>query len=187
MNQPPEFTTRRLILRSPAISDAVSYQKYFPDPEVLEGLADTVPIPYPEDGALTWLRDHILPKQGHNHWSWGLYLISNPNELIGMISLWRPGTPEHRGFWLAKPYWGQGLMLEACDRITDYAFDELGFESLVFSNAVGNHRSARIKEKMGCKECGRIPGRFVSAKFTEQQLWELSKSQWQTLRNRKDP
>lgn len=69
-------------------------------------------------------------------------------------------------------------MTEALKPITDYAFDVLGFESLTFSNAVGNLRSRRIKEKQGAQFLGIRPGRFVDPALTEQEVWRLESSQW---------
>ena len=170
--------TKRLYLKAPSLSDAESYQRYFADSAVIQELAAGIPTPYPSDGALVWLRDRIIPRQGKQHWAWGLFLKIEPTELIGLVELWRPGTPENRGFWLGQPFWGQGLMSEACDAITSHAFQELGFQELIFSNAVGNHRSARIKEKMACESIGKRPGKFMNPHYTEQQLWRLSKERW---------
>jgi len=42
-------------------------------------------------------------------------------------------------------------MTEAAIMVNDYAFEQLDFTSLVFSNVKGNRRSARIKEKTGAR------------------------------------
>ena len=131
----PTIQTPRLTLRPPCLEDAPSLQKYFADYEVIRYLSAAVPWPYPADGALCFLRDTVIPNQGKDRWTWGLYLHKNPSMLIGVIDLWRKGRPEHRGFWLARQFWRQGLMTEAAAAITDYAFEQLGFEELIFSNA----------------------------------------------------
>ena len=66
--------------------------------------------------------------------------------LIGVLDLWRNARPEHRVCWLAHQFWRQGLMTEAAAAMTDYAFEQLGFEELIFSNAVGNTAARRVKE-----------------------------------------
>ena len=58
---------------------------------------------------------------------------------------------DQRGFWLDPEYQGQGLMTEAADRVTDYAFRELGWPYLWLRNAQENHASRRIKEKQGAR------------------------------------
>ena len=44
---------------------------------------------------------------------WGIFLKENPDELIGCIGVYKNRPFENRGFWLAKKFWGQGLMTEA--------------------------------------------------------------------------
>jgi ribosomal-protein-alanine N-acetyltransferase len=138
-----ELTTARLMLRGVTMVDAPAIQKNFDDYEVIRHLAARVPWPYPEDGARQFLQT-VLPVQGQGRWVWAIFLQTAPAEAIGIIDL-RRGDGESRGFWLARRLWGQGLMTEAADAVTDYAFDALGFERLMLSNALGNTRSRRIK------------------------------------------
>jgi RimJ/RimL family protein N-acetyltransferase len=63
--------------------------------------------------------------------------------------------------------------------INDYAFNKLGFEKLVFANAVGNLKSRRIKEKTGAKFIGIRPSKYVDPKYKEQEIWELTKKDWE--------
>lgn len=59
---------------------------------------------------------------------------------------------------------------EAVEPIINYAFDELGFQTLVFANAVGNTRSRRIKEKTGACLIGVRPAKFVNPAYTEYEI-----------------
>src|ERR1700748_374006 len=147
----PIFETARLILKGVTTADAPSYTKYFVDYEVIRHLSAAVPWPYPENGVSDFIRDQIMPKQGIDKWVWGIFLKDNQAELIGTVHLYREGTPENRGFWLGHPFWGKGYMTEAVEPVMNYAFDNLGFEKLIFSNAVGNNRSRRVKEKTGAR------------------------------------
>ncbi len=178
----PVFETERLILREVTLADAPAYQCYFADYDVIKNLTVAVPWPYPEGGAREHILTQIMPRQGKDKWTWGLFLKDNPEELIGALSLERSGTPGNRGFWLGKPFWGQGFMTEAVVPIMDYAFDSLGFEQLIFANAVGNTKSRRIKEKTGATLLYSEPYRFVGPEFTEHEVWELKKESWQEFR-----
>jgi ribosomal-protein-alanine N-acetyltransferase len=176
--QLPVFQTSRLLLKPVSLADTQAYQKYFVDYEVVRFLSSAVPWPYPENGVEYFLENLILPQQGIDRWCFGIFLKSNPDELIGCVDLWREPRPENRGFWLGKKFWGQGIMTEAVGPITDYAFNELGFEVLYFSNAVGNTASRRVKEKAGATLLGVRPASFVSAEFTHAELWELKKENY---------
>ena len=73
-------------------------------------------------------------------------------------------------------------MTEAIAPTLDFAFGELGFEKLIFSNAVGNDRSRRIKEKTGARLIDIRPRGFVDPRYTEQEIWEMGKAAWEEYR-----
>lgn len=170
-----QLETPRLILKGVVLNDALAYQKYFADYEVIRHLGAGVPWPYPENGAAEFIEKFILPIQGQDRWIWGIFLKSKPHELMGVVDLWRKEIPENRGFWLGKKFWGQGIMTEAVVPVNDYAFDELGFERLIFSNALGNLASRKIKGKTGAQLIKTEPAKFVDPKYTEREIWGLTK------------
>jgi len=177
----PVFQTLRLLLKFPDPAHLSTYSENFVDYEVLRFLSSRVPWPYPEKGVWDYFETHIFPTQGKDRWLWALYMKEDPESPIGAVELGRlttPECPENRGFWLARRFWGQGLMTEALKPITDYAIYVLGFESLTFSNAVGNFRSRRIKEKQGAQFLGIRPGRFVDPTLIEQEVWRLDSQLW---------
>ena len=174
----PIFYTERLILKPLELSDAASYEKNFVDYDVISELSAQVPWPYPKGGVATYLAEYVIPKLGTTMWGWGLALQENPKETIGSILMWRTGRSENRGFWLAKRFWGQGLMTEAVAPTIDFAFNELGFEKLIFANALGNTKSRRVKEKTGARFIGVEPAKFVNPSYSEHELWELTKEDW---------
>jgi [ribosomal protein S5]-alanine N-acetyltransferase len=177
--QLPEFETSRLLLRGVTPLDVPSYEKYFVDYEVISHLSAAVPWPYPKNGVPDFLNQFIFPNQGKDQWLWGIFEKNNPHELIGVVHLWKEGRPEHRGFWLGKPFWGKGYMTEAVAPVMDYAFNKLGFEKLVFANAVGNEKSRRVKIKTGARLVDVRPAKFVNPAYKEHEVWELTKEEWQ--------
>jgi RimJ/RimL family protein N-acetyltransferase len=176
------LTTARLHLRGVTLADAPAIQKRFADYDIIRHLNPIVPWPYPTSGARDFL-DSLMPVQGQDRWVWALFLKSAPAEAIGIVDL-RRGAGENRGFWLARHLWGQGLMTEACDAVTDYAFTELGFERLTLCNAVGNTRSRRIKEKAGATFLRVEPASFVDPALTEHEVWELRRATWAARRRK---
>lgn len=71
--------------------------------------------------------------------------------LLGDISLMKLEAPDERelGFWLGRPYWGQGFMPEAARALIDYGFGELGLERLWCRHNKDNGQSARVQQKCG--------------------------------------
>jgi ribosomal-protein-alanine N-acetyltransferase len=174
----PAFTTSRLVLKEITLDHAPMYQKYFNDYEIIGHLAPHVPWPYPDNGASEFIRNIVIPRLGNNFWMWGIFLKTNSDEIIGAIDLYRGGSIDNRGFWLARQYWGQGIMNEALKPITDYAFHNLGFEVLKLSNALGNVKSRRLKEKQGAKLIGTRKAKFINPDYQEAEDWELTKKDW---------
>ena len=172
------FETERLFLKAISLEDVPAYEKHFIDYEVVQHLSSAVPWPYPEGGVEWFLRNIILPQQGLDRWTWGIYLKENPPELIGCVDLWREAKPENRGFWLGRKFWGQGYMTEAVRPVMDYAFDELGFERLILTNALGNQKSRRVKEKTGAKLIDVRPASFVRLDYSQTEVWEIAKEDW---------
>ncbi|TWW09534.1 hypothetical protein E3A20_13400 [Planctomyces bekefii] len=184
MNTIPTFETNRLLLVPVSLDDVASYQKHFVNYDVNRHLSAQVPWPYPPNGVADFFKNVLLPPQGKDRWSWGIRPKDEPSEVIGCVDLWRHGTPENRGFWLGKKYWGSGYMTESVAPIMDYAFENLGFEKLLFANAVGNVRSRRIKEKTGARLLEIKPAAFVDPQYTHHEIWELTKSDWDVFRKK---
>ncbi len=77
---------------------------------------------------------------------------------------------------------GEGIYDRALAPVTEYAFGCLGFDKLLFSNTVGNARSARSREKSGAWFLRREAARYVGPSYTERNIYELSKTTWQALK-----
>lgn len=53
------------------------------------------------------------------------------------------------GYWIGKPYWGQGLIPEASEALLRRAFLELGMRAVWCGHYDGNYKSRRVQEKLG--------------------------------------
>lgn len=53
------------------------------------------------------------------------------------------------GYWVGKPYWGQGLVPEAVKAVAAHTFNKLGKNRLWACCFTDNHRSQRVLEKCG--------------------------------------
>jgi RimJ/RimL family protein N-acetyltransferase len=172
----PPLETARLFLRPIALADAEQVQRIFPHWEIVQFLAAQVPWPYPEDGALAYYRDIALPAIARgDEWHWTLRLKTEPEQIIGAISLAKGDV--NRGFWLATPWQGCGLMREAADAVTDFWFDELGFPVLRVPKAVANTTSRRISEQQGMRVVARFEKEFVSGRLPAE-IWEITAEEW---------
>ena len=53
------------------------------------------------------------------------------------------------GYWIGKPFWGQGLIPEASREMLRYAFEDLGMSRIWCGYYDGNEKSRRVQEKLG--------------------------------------
>lgn len=63
----PELQTDQLLLRPLSVLDAPAIQQQFSRWEVVRLMSAAIPWPYPEDGALRFLRDMALPAKTADH------------------------------------------------------------------------------------------------------------------------
>ena len=131
--------------------DKAAYLEHLTDPEIARNTL-AIPYPYTEADADWWLDQ--CEKQGCDPEK--LFAIREPDGyLIGAIGIdghspAKPGEAEF-GYWLAKPYWGRGLMTRAVCAFTDYAFQRLRLHRLYATPFVHNVASQRVLEKAGFK------------------------------------
>ncbi|HSY35317.1 MAG TPA: GNAT family N-acetyltransferase [Acidobacteriaceae bacterium] len=178
----PLLETERLVLRPLQLDDAPRIQELFPQWEIVRLLNAIVPWPFPEDGALTHIRDTALPliERGAS-WDWTLRLKTEPETIIGRIGLYL--GEDNRGFWIGLPWQGKGLMTEAVIAVTDYWFEVLGFPVLRVPKAVENVGSRRISEKTGMRVVEVTEREYVSGRM-QSEVWEVTAEEWRAWRRK---
>ena len=112
----------------------------------------TIPFPYLAADAEQWLNVVFDKKQKEpiqTEW----VIRNEDHKLIGGIGLVQTmrGGPHRNeiGYWLGKPYWGQGIMTKVVIKYVDYLLDLtdlVRIEARVFKH---NPASARVLEKAG--------------------------------------
>ena len=53
------------------------------------------------------------------------------------------------GYWIGKPFWGQGLIPEAARELLRYAFEQLHMRAVWCGYYDGNEKSRRVQQKLG--------------------------------------
>lgn len=175
----PVLETKRLVLRPLREDDTTVMQRRFPRWDIVRYLAAHVPWPYPTDGAANHVAQCLDRMARGERCFWTITLKRGADELIGCIELWPDdgASRDQRGFWIDPEFQGRGLMTEAADRVTEFAFLELGWPHLWLSNAESNRQSARIKEKQGARLIDREPCRYVGGEAMRM-VWLLEREDW---------
>lgn len=177
----PPLSTARLELRPLSLSDVPHIQRVFPRWEIVQYLHNAVPWPFPEDGALRYVQGVALPAMAEGTaWHWSLRHHSQPETLIGLISL-REGEDDNRGFWLVPEWQRQRLMSEACECVTDFWFNVLNKPLLRAPKARENIGSRRISLQSGMRLVDTRLADYVSGEL-ESEIWEITREEWAARR-----
>ena len=73
-------------------------------------------------------------------------------------------------------------MTEAAERVTEWAFVDLGWPRLWLCNAEANVASQRVKEKQGARLTDRAPRRYVYGEGVRV-TWLLTREAWLVRRS----
>lgn len=78
------------------------------------------------------------------------------------------------GYWLAKPFWGRGIMTAVVQRVCQHAFEEFGLVKITAHVFTYNPASARVLEKCGFQEEGLLRKHFFKdGQFIDARLFAL--------------
>ena len=138
--------TKRLILRPWSENDAEELYKYARDPEV------GPPAGWPQHTSVENSREIIRTVLSAPE-TYAVCLKEN-GKPIGSVGLHRNDLAERDdeyelGYWIGKPFWGQGLIPEASRELLRYAFEDLGMNRIWCGYYDGNEKSRRVQEKLG--------------------------------------
>lgn len=148
--------TARLKLRLGEIADAAAVVPLIGDYDVAKNLA-RAPHPY---AAQDWL-DHVTRMaEGYARGTDFSFLVVRKSDGVVMgkcgVHL-TDGGPFELGYWLGRPYWGEGFATEAARRVAIFAFYELKVDVLVAGWFEDNPASGRVLEKLGFQATGLEP------------------------------
>ncbi len=176
----PVLETERLFLRAPRLGDAKHVAALANDKRIAENTR-RLPHPYTRSDAEDFISSLDAGEIG--------FLITRHDEtIVGAcgIAAQDDAVPEI-GYWLGVNHWGQGYATEAVRAVIDYAFTELGHESLQAGARVTNPASRRILEKCGFQWTGvglcRIRALASSAPIDR---FRLDRGLWTSLRSWRD-
>lgn len=177
MRHLPTLTTERLLLKPLQADDAQQIQQRYPRWEIVRYMVDTVPWPYPDNGAEHYVNNVALPDVAKGiAWFWTIRRRQAPEELMGLICLYDV-EDNNRGFWLTPEWQGKGYMREASVVVTDYWFNTLHKPVLRAPKAAANLRSQRISASSGMRLIRTGKKAYVSG-MLDSELWEITRDEW---------
>lgn len=159
----PTIRTGRLVLRAPAAEDLPAWTAFLASKR-------TAHVGGMKNEAEAFVDFAALI----GHWTlrgYGRWMVVNPDndELLGSVGLFYPvGWPEPEIAWTTfEAAEGKGYAFEAAMAARDFAYGNLGFNTLVSCIAPGNDRSIALAERMGAA----FEGYFQHADFGQMAVY----------------
>lgn len=147
--------TERLAFRHWQETDADTLYKYACDPEVGPRAG------WPPHQSVEESREIIRTVFGGDT-MWAI-VLKETNEPIGCIGYLPKGSSNIEvgeneaeiGYWIARPYWNQGICTEALRWMIDYCFNHAHLTLLWSDFFLDNPASGHVMEKCGFQDTGR--------------------------------
>lgn len=129
------------------LSDLEALVRYANNPNVAAYMTDGFPHPYSVADGQKYLRMVTTELEGN------VFAITHNNEAIGSVGVF-PETDVYRinahlGYWVAEPFWGNGIATQAIKWISAYAFRTFGVTRLYAKTFGKNAASHRALQKAG--------------------------------------
>lgn len=180
MNIPdnPRIETERLILRPPEAADFDAFAQMQGDTEAAHFIGGAV------SRTEAWRR--FLWQPG-SWWllGYGMFAVleKSSGEWLGQIGPWKPeGWPGNEiGYSFHRRAWGKGYATEAASASIDWAFEHLGWESIIHCIDPENLASQKVAHRLGSTRQGqtRLPPPFEDSVV---EVWGQSREQWQSCK-----
>lgn len=155
-----ELTTQRLILRPVTPGDVPRIVELAGDAAVAE-MTGAIPHPLTVADVEAWLASS--QSGGHTF----AITRQDDREFLGVVSLSlakesgvkesgvkESGRPPYLGYWVGRPYWGQGFATEAVRRVLRFAFGEMKLSEIEAGVFPGNDASIKVLTQTGFRETG---------------------------------
>ena len=126
----------------------------------------SIPFPYSELDAKTWIakvRRESMDVDRSRNWAIRVADEVEESKMIGSVGLFNIQSSQHAeiGYWLARPFWRQGIATQVVNAVCQYAFDEMKLHRVWAKVLSGNPASARVLEKSGFRLEGVLRSHFA--------------------------
>lgn len=138
-----------------AASHAPALQILLENPAIAE--TTPFPHPYPPDGAREYVEESLRLRWEGTKFVFAVCLPDGTP--VGMVLFRDVDLPRQEGelgYWIGRPYWGQGYASAAGEAALAYGFTELGFRLVRAVCLETNQASLRVLARLGFVESGRM-------------------------------
>ena len=180
MDRAPETETRpreeilapRLRLRRPQMRDAAAIARLAADYAICS-MTTRMPYPYAESDARAFVQ--LVGAQDRRREN--TFVVDHGEHgVIGAVGFHQPpDQPLEMGYWIGRPYWGQGYATEASRAALGWAETDWGRKLIVAGHFADNPASANVLIKAGFLYTGQVQHRHSRARgavaHTRMMIW----------------
>ncbi len=177
----PTLYTDRLILRALTDDDALSIFAYASDPDVSK-----YTLWEPHKTVVDSLG--FIKGYAHKNYEagmpepWGIALKDKPEAIIGTVGcFWEDESNRcmELAYAIAKPHWGQGLVIEAATVALSFVFERYPVERMQCRCKLENRASARVMAKLGFRPEGLLRSQvWHRGRYWDMHVTSILKSEW---------
>jgi len=179
----PTLQTKHLCLRPFELPDGEDVRRLAGD----RAIADTtllIPHPYEVGMAEEWILARRPRFEAGEEVVFAV-ILRETGELIGAMGLVIEGKFRRAelGYWIGRPYWGNGYCTEAGRAVLEYGFQSLDLNRIHAYHFKRNPASGRVMQKLGMKHEGSSPQHIMKwGAFEDIELYGILRSEWMNKR-----
>jgi RimJ/RimL family protein N-acetyltransferase len=167
----------QILLEPVDLEHAAALQRLASDPAI--GATSNLPSPYPRDGAVRFVRQALRRWRAGRDYVFAVISDAGPVGVCSLLAVGEAPRAAELGYWIGRPFWGEGYATEAARRVVRFGFRELALDRVRSSCLVRNPASRRVLEKVGFKATG--VGGNANPKWSAGErfmLYELTRAHW---------
>jgi len=134
-------------LRPWTIKDLKSLVKYANNPKIARFMTNQFPHPYTNATGKAFINFAISTKPAR------IFCIEVNGEAVGGIGIHPQNDIQCKnaelGYWLAEPFWGQGIVTQAVKQMVQFGFETFDINRIFARPFGSNLASQRVLEKAG--------------------------------------
>lgn len=164
--------TDRLVLRPVALDDAPAFYELANNYDIAK-MTGSFPYPFPllsVEFKIMYLMSQRRRGRGYPY-----AITQDGSPLMGIMDIFRKDdtAPFEIGYWIGRPYWGNGYVTEAARGIIQEARDTLGISTLMAGVFSDNPASLHLLKKLGFEVLGASDPYFSMARLSNSEGFDL--------------
>lgn len=137
------------IIRSWRIEDAKHLAEVLNNKKIFDNLRDGLPYPYTVEDAKNYISAMLDADKDTTY----AFAITVNDKAVGSIGAFRKDNIHFKtaemGYYVAEPYWGQGIVTSAVKQVCNYIFENTDIIRIFAEPFAHNLGSCRVLEKSG--------------------------------------